>query len=516
MPPTNSGSTPWRDHNGCWLDRGQSDATPDDVPTAHELARDLGRHRPGRITELHGPVDVEADEDAERLLDDSLTARRAISLCAGRLAAVRSCLAHAVERTRASSGPSRCVGEHRHRAADAELGGVLECFHPGVHRTDVGHGAGEEPAGEERGDDREDHAERRGHVDAVDERGLRRGGERRAPRGGGSFSATCSAPAIDELAVPRAAAGICSSASWRWLEYCDAAMLPSTATPSAAPSSRVASFIAEPAPARRVGHGRHDRRGHRRHRQRDAGHERDQAQQHVPVRRVRWSSCVNSKNPSAISAHAERRPCGCAPKRRSSRGVSGATTIMIGAIGSSRSAAPRADVAEHELEVLRDEEHHAVHRQEHEDHAAGAGAERRVAEVAHVEHRLVGVAAPTARRARARRSRSRTRPSVAGADPALVGRLDEPVHERRRCRRSRARRRAGRVAPRSGSRDFGTRNQPPTRASAMIGTLTRNTEPNQKWPSSQPLIDRADRAGGAGDARPRSRSPWRARRAGRR
>ena len=30
-------------------------------------------------------------------------------------------------------------------------------------------------------------------------------------------------------------------------------MLPSTATPSAAPSSRVASFIADPAPARRCG-----------------------------------------------------------------------------------------------------------------------------------------------------------------------------------------------------------------------------------------------------------------------
>ncbi len=43
------------------------------------------------------------------------------------------------------------------------------------------------------------------------------------------------------------------SASCRWLLYCDAAIEPSTATPSAAPSSRVASFIAEPAPARRAG-----------------------------------------------------------------------------------------------------------------------------------------------------------------------------------------------------------------------------------------------------------------------
>ena len=64
-----------------------------------------------------------------------------------------------------------------------------------------------------------------------------------------------------------------------------------------------------------------------------------------------------------------------APNRALSRGVSGATMIMIGAIGSSRSAAPSGRVAEDELEVLRDEEHHAEHGQEHEDHAAGARAE---------------------------------------------------------------------------------------------------------------------------------------------
>ena len=41
--------------------------------------------------------------------------------------------------------------------------------------------------------------------------------------------------------------------------------------------------------------------------------------------------------------------------------------------------------------------------------------------------------------------------------------------------------------PCSGSRDLGTRNQPATSASAMIGTFTRNTDPYQKWPSSHPL-----------------------------
>ena len=43
------------------------------------------------------------------------------------------------------------------------------------------------------------------------------------------------------------------TSDWSPLAYREAARLPSTATPSAAPSSRVVSFIAEPAPARRGG-----------------------------------------------------------------------------------------------------------------------------------------------------------------------------------------------------------------------------------------------------------------------
>ena len=119
----------------------------------------------------------------------------------------------------------------------------------------------------------------------------------------------------------------------------------------------------------------------------------------------------------------------CAPKRALRRGVSGATMIMIGAIGSRRSAARQRAVAEHELEVLRDEEHHAVHREEHEDHAAGAGAERRVAEVVHVEHRLVGVCSSHEHEQREHDDRDDERDERAEARPALVGRLDEPVHE---------------------------------------------------------------------------------------
>src|SRR5438552_2088241 len=38
-----------------------------------------------------------------------------------------------------------------------------------------------------------------------------------------------------------------------------------------------------------------------------------------------------------------------------------------------------------------------------------------------------------------------------------------------------------------GSFDLGTRKLPRASATRMIGTLTRKTDPNQKWPSSQPL-----------------------------
>ena len=46
---------------------------------------------------------------------------------------------------------------------------------------------------------------------------------------------------------------------------------------------------------------------------------------------------------------------------------------------------------------------------------------------------------------------------------------------------------SGSSLPCSGSRDVGTRNQPATNATAMIGTFTRKTEPYQKWPSRKPL-----------------------------
>ncbi|CAB4886578.1 unannotated protein [freshwater metagenome] len=45
----------------------------------------------------------------------------------------------------------------------------------------------------------------------------------------------------------------------------------------------------------------------------------------------------------------------------------------------------------------------------------------------------------------------------------------------------------GSSLPWLGSLDFGRSLPPLTRARTMIGTFTRNTDPYQKWPSSQPL-----------------------------
>src|SRR5439155_26691561 len=71
------------------------------------------------------------------------------------------------------------------------------------------------------------------------------------PAARGRLAATCSAPASEDRAVARAAGARARSGPPSPLAYREAARLPSTATPRAAPSSRVVAFIAEPAPARR-------------------------------------------------------------------------------------------------------------------------------------------------------------------------------------------------------------------------------------------------------------------------
>src|SRR6478735_3843491 len=115
-------------------------------------------------------------------------------------------------------------------------------------------------------------------------------------------------------------------------------MLPITAMPRAAPSSRDASFMAEPAPARRAGTA-----------DMIAAVIGDMARAMPDTSGMMLTSTyqygVESSRPrnSSIPTPTEHMPAATvrlAPNRALSRGVSGATTIMIGAIGSSRSAEP--------------------------------------------------------------------------------------------------------------------------------------------------------------------------------
>src|SRR5262249_58502077 len=76
---------------------------------------------------------------------------------------------------------------------------------------------------------------------------------RARPTGPGNDVAARTAPAIDPRAASRSPAGSRAVMGSTAVVYFDAARLPMTATPSAAPSSREASFVADPAPARRGG-----------------------------------------------------------------------------------------------------------------------------------------------------------------------------------------------------------------------------------------------------------------------
>ena len=141
------------------------------------------------------------------------------------------------------------------------------------------------------------------------------------------------------------------------------------------------------------GHGRHDRRRHRRHGQRDARRRAGRSTARMYQYGVSAPSRRSSSRPVARQSM-PKATVRWAPKRALSRGVSGRHDDHDQRHRQEAGGGRQRAVAEHQLEVLGDQEHHAVHRQEHEDHAAGAGAERRVPEEAHVEHRLVDVQLP--------------------------------------------------------------------------------------------------------------------------
>ena len=269
--------------------------------------------------------------------------------------------------------------------------------------------------------------------------------------------------------------------------------------PSAAPSSRVASFIAEPAPARRAGTAAMI----------DA----------VIGDIVSAIPTVSGMKHTTMYAYGL-----CTPSCASSTKASEMLNMpnADGAVRAEPRAEPRRErrhddhdhrdrqraqrrveraVAVHELEVLRDQEHHAVHREEHEDHAAGAGAEGGVLEVVHVEHRLVDVQLPRDEEPRARRWRSRTRSSVDGlVQPSLGASMRPYTSATMPMIDSTAP--IGSSAASSGSRDFGTRNSPATSATDDDRDVHEEHRPEPEVAEQVAARDGSDRAGRAGDARP--------------
>ena len=164
-------------------------------------------------------------------------------------------------------------------------------------------------------------------------------------------------------------------------------------------------------------------------------------------------------------------------------------------------------VAEHELEVLREQERRREQRELRERDRRRRGREPRVPEELHVEHRLGVCGAPTrrtaprnTRRRRSRRARSATVQPRSGASMIAVraGRqADDRQHRADRVERALV----GRV-------EFGNEPAEPTSARARRpGTLTRNTDAPAEVLDQQAADQRAERDADAGRRPPRRR--WR-------
>src|SRR5689334_16448019 len=158
------------------------------------------------------------------------------------------------------------------------------------------------------------------------------------PIGPGSEFDARTAPAIEPRAASRKREGRSAVIGSTADVYFDAARLPMTATPSAAPSSRDASFVAEPAPARRGGTadmidaviG-------------DIASAMPHVNGMIERRMYQYGVCgVSSRNISSPIATLAMPPATTrfAPNRALRRGVAGDTRIITGAIGRNRSAAP--------------------------------------------------------------------------------------------------------------------------------------------------------------------------------
>ena len=200
-------------------------------------------------------------------------------------------------------------------------------------------------------------------------------------------------------------------------------MLPRTATPSAPPTWRVVSFTAEPTPAFASGSepmidsvaGAIVR---------PMPSAQDQQRDHdVPVARRRRVSVRQHHRPDGDDRQARRRP---GPWCRSARRAGRDRRDDHQRRARRRDADPGLErrVAEHELQVLRQEEHRAEQGEEHERDRRARGGEARVLEERDVEHRVVGVELPATNAHQHDDRRSRATPGSASR-PAVRRRLDD-------------------------------------------------------------------------------------------
>ncbi len=175
----------------------------------------------------------------------------------------------------------------------------------------------------------------------------------------------------------------------KWLAISE----PNTATPTAPPIWRVVSFTAEPTPAFARGsepmiesvHGR-QHVGHA------EAHEHRHADdvEHAAVgleggeqRRTTWRRAASPTVTTILL-----------PNRCTHTFDSGAKIISMTACGQQHRAGLDRRVAEHRLQVLRQQEQRAEQRQEHERDRAARRAEARVLEEVHVEHRVARAQLP--------------------------------------------------------------------------------------------------------------------------
>ena len=168
-------------------------------------------------------------------------------------------------------------------------------------------------------------------------------------------------------------------------------------------------------------------------------------------------------------------------------------------------------VAEHLLHVLREQEDGAEQREERQRDRAARGREARVLEEAHVEHRVRRCAAPTRRTRRGprRRSRSRRGPSATSSRCSAPSMMAQS--RTRRGRRSTGATRAGRACRRAGPWSRARAGSRRRARCTTTGTFTRNTEPHQKC-CEQHAAQRSGRWRCRWPTRrPTRRSPWRAR-----